>query len=396
MAYFAWKGITSQGNEAKGVVLASSVEAAQLYLMYDGIALFKIKKKQAQSRRARKRFLHELLAKLAVLTSHGLSLHKALDIINKQTRHVYNKANITTLHHDVNCGQSLADSIAQNFDETSAYLQALIKSGEESGLMGPMLQNIAHHLEQKAALRKKIIAATTGPLITLLFTTVIVVMLLVAVVPQFERLFIVLEKPMPPATAWLVAVAHNIQSLRFIVALGVSFSFIVFFYQYAKRIRWLRKAHAHIILGVPVLGKIVLYLQLSNFLHMIGMLCDATLPLHKAASMAAKSTNNLIVTSWLDDITTQLRHGQPFIEALSVLPAPIRYELSDLLSPTISIGIKQETLALATQSLESDALKLLNRLIAIIGPLLLVCVGAVIFGILVFLYLPLFNLANTI
>ena len=396
MAYFRWNGLTSKGSEAQGLALAASIEAAQLSLMYHGIAVLKISNTSSQSRRARKRFLHELMVKLAVLTSHGLALHQALGIVNSQTSNPHNKANIETLHREVCSGNSLAESIGIHFPETSPYAQALIKSGEESGRIGPMLQTLATHLEQQAALRKKIIAAATAPLMTLLFTAGIIMVLLIAVVPQFERLFTILEKPMPPATASLIAVAHALQSPLFLLLIACLIGSCVALYHLASRLFWLRKAYDSGLLYLPLIGNIIVRLELSHFLSMIGVLCDATLPLHRAAALATTSTNNVIIAGWLEEITNELKHGKTLVQAVTMLPHYSRQELHDLLAPTVTLGIKQKTLALATQSLEQDALKSLTRIIAIIGPTLLIVVGGVIFSILIFLYLPLFNLANSI
>lgn len=396
MAYFRWTGLTSKGNDAQGLILAANIEAAQLSLMYDGIAVLKISSTSPQSKTAKKRFLHDLMKKLAVLTSHGLALHQALSIVNHQTSAAYNKANIETLHREVRSGNSLAESIAIHFPETSPYVQALIKSGEESGRICAMLQTLATHLEQQRELRKKIIATATAPLITLLFTAGIIIALLIGVVPQFERLFTILEKPMPPATASLIAVAHALQSPCFLLLIACFIGACMALYKLASKLFWLRKAYDKGLVNLPIIGSIIVRLELSHFLSMIGVLCDATLPLHRAAALATTSTSNVIIAGWLEEINNELKHGKTLIQATTTIPHHIRHELHDLLTPTTTLGIKQKTLALATESLEQDALKILSSIIAIIPPALLIAVGGVIFAILIFLYLPLFNLANSI
>ncbi len=396
MAYFRWHGITSNGHDATGLIAAPNLEAAQMALMYRSIAVLRLNQARHQSLRARRHFMVELIAKLALLTSHGLALHKALEIVDVQTTDAYNKANLNALLADSASGHSFAESIADHFPETSLYVIGLIKSGEESGRMSVMLHILSTHFEHQAALRKKIIAAITPPLLTLLFTITIVMALLIGVVPQFERLFIVLNKPIPAATASLITLAHFLSSPGFLLSIIPICLAGYTLYRIGQRSTWLSAACTTLFVAVPIVGQVITKLQCSRFLSMVGILSDASLPLHRAASLALTSVTNSTVKMWLQAATSDLTLGHSLVQSVKKIPSPLGNLLADLLTPTIALGVKQKTLALAIDTLDQDALKSLSSIIALIGPLLLLVVGGVIFALLIFLYLPLFSLANSI
>lgn len=396
MAYFRWHGITSTGQESSGLIAAPNLEAANLVLMYRSIAVLRINQSIHQSMRARRRFIVELIAKLALLTSHGLTLHKALDIAALQTSDSYNKANINALLADSGSGIPFAESIEDQFPETSSYVIGLIKSGEEGGRMSTILHILSQHFEHQAALRKKIIAAITPPLLTLAFTIAIILALLIGVVPQFERLFLVLDKPIPAATASLIALAHFLTSAQCcllsttIVLAGYSIYHIV------RRKKLLSTLCNKALVSTPFIGQIIVKLQCSRFLNMVGILSDAGLPLHRAAALALTSVTNSTVKMWLLAVTTNLTLGNSLVQSITKIPGKLGNLLADLLTPTTILGVKQKTLQLAVETLDQDALKSMSKVIALIGPLLIIGVGCIIFALLIFLYLPLFSLANSI
>jgi type II secretory pathway component PulF len=120
------------------------------------------------------------------------------------------------------------------------------------------------------------------------------------------------------------------------------------------------------------------------------------LPLHRAAAIARTSISNAQIASWIQKVINHLSLGKPLIECAREIPNPAGTALADLLTPTSSIGVTRKTLALAIAAYEQEALKSINHLTLLIGPILLLIVGGLIFAILIFLYLPLFNLANSI
>lgn len=396
MAYFRWNGLTPSGLEEKGLLLAANREAAQLILMYQNIAVLNLKPTRHQTRRSQQQFLHELISKLAIFTSHGLALHQALATLLHQTSSPYNKANILALYQDIRSGVSLADSINTHFPYTSTYVTTLIKSGEESNKINHMLTMITQYLDQQTSLHKKIWSSATPPLLTLIFTCTIIIVLLIGVVPQFEVLFHSLEKPIPQATASLFALAHTLTSSFFYCSMGLIMAGLILLRKIAVQTPALKLFIDDCILRLPIIGHIIIKLELARFFNIIGILSDAALPLHTAAHLAQTSCSNNKITIWLSSITDELKQGKTLIQAVEVIPHQLKLEMHDLLAPTIILGIKQKTLSLITESFEQDAFKLITRITVIIGPTLLILVGALIFAILIFLYLPLFNLANNI
>lgn len=392
MSYFRWKGIDTAGRDLTGLILAPTREAAELALMYQGILTVKVTQTLSQSTRAQNKFLRELIAQLALFTSHGLPLYQALTIIAHQTNKMYNKANIESLLTELRAGGTFAESIALLFPQSPPYIGALIQSGEKSGRLDKIFATLSTYLEQQARLGKKIHAALLPPALTLAFTGAIITILLIAVAPQFERLFATLGKELPPATQTLLGASHMMQDPFSwgIALLLIGGSFLL--YKLASRftIRDL------LLMKLPIAGSYIAKAELSRFLAIVGILSDSTLPLYQAALLAQAALSNKVIKLWLDLPIKKIAQGKSLIEGTQELPAPYNLLLSDLLSPTTLLGVHQKTVALAVERLDEENARSISKILALISPILLTFVGGIILGILIFLYLPLFSLANNI
>lgn len=396
MAYFQWHGLNNKGIDDSGIIFSPNIESAQITLMYQNIAVINLRQIRNQSKRSQKLFFHEFITKLALLTAHGIHLHQALATISNQVTNNYNKANTAAILSSINRGLSLAECLKEQFSETEPYITALIKSGEESGTIDRSLSLLQEHLEQQANLKRKFLAAVTPPIITLFFALIIITILLVAVVPQFEQLFITLEKPIPPGTSTLIAIAKTMQNPFFWFFIPIIIASIRLLSAILKKSPRLKQMYSQAILNVPCINQFIIKTELARFLTMLGVLSDAALPLHRAATIAISSFSNATIALWFEKVTEKLALGHPLIQSVKEIPNPAGTMLADLLAPTKSIGLTRKTLSLATTAYEDEALKAINRFTLLIGPILLIFVGGLIFAILIFLYLPLFNLANSI
>lgn len=394
--YFRWHGLTSTGQESTSLVAAPNYETAQLTLMYQGIAVLDLHPIRSQSHRAQKQFFNELIAKLALLTTHGLLLHQALATIANQTTNPYNKANIAAMITSIRNGQPFAECLREQFTDIHSYIPALIKSGEEGGKIDHIFTILHEHLTQQTTLRKNVVAAATPPILTLSFALTIIVVLLVAVVPQFERLFAALEKPIPPGTATLIDIAHNLQNPFFWGITALCSTGIFLIRKIVRKNAALDSWYNRQLLRIPYINQLIIKTEFARFLTMLGILSDASLPLHRAATIARTSITNTEIATWIQIVIENLSIGKPLIQCVQEIPNPAGLALADLLAPTTSIGVTRKTLALAVAAYEQEVLKSVNRLTLLIGPTLLLMVGGLILTILVFLYLPLFNLANGI
>lgn len=396
MAYFQWHGLNNKGIDDSGIIFSPNIDSAQVALMYQNIAVMSLRRIRNQSKHSQKVFFHEFITKLALLTTHGIPLHQALGTIFNQITNSYNKANIAAILTNIHRGQSLAEYLKEEFCSSDPYIPALIKSGEESGKIDRSLSLLHEHLEQQAALKRKVAAAITPPIITLFFASTIIIILLIAVVPQFEQLFITLEKPIPTGTARLIGLAKALQNPFFWVLVPIIILIGGILLRILRKNGRLNEIYSQAILTIPWLNHFIIKTEMARFLTMLGVLSDATLPLHRASAIALSSISNLIIIGWFQEVTEKLSLGNPLIQSVKEIPNPAGTVLADLLTPTNSIGVTRKTLSLAITAYEQEALKSINQFTLLIGPILLLFVGGLIFAILIFLYLPLFNLANSI
>jgi len=329
----------------------------------------------------------------ATMVNSGLSLIRTLTILEQQTENAKLTEVVGEVRADVEKGLSLSAALEKHPKVFGTLYVAMVKAGEVGGVLDETLIRLAEMMESAAALRSKVKSAMAYPAVVMGLVVVIVVAMLMFVVPMFENMYADLGGDLPLTTKLLIGISEKLQTYWYMAMAG-TIALVVGIKRWKKTDSGLLTWDT-LMLKVPVFGKLTQKTAISRFSRTLGVLSRTGVPILQAIDIVGDTAGNKVVTVALEDVSASVKAG----ESLSV---PLRDH--DIFPPMVvqMMAVGEETGALDTMlgkvadfyDREIDAT--VEALTSLIEPLLIIVMGATVGGILIALYLPMFNIANLI
>jgi type IV pilus assembly protein PilC len=325
------------------------------------------------------------LRQFAAMTSAGLSLTRALDVLGQEGANGALRSLSQRLKSRVEEGSSLGDAMTSE-RLLPGVVVSLVRVGEAGGTLDTVLASTAQQMELNAFVGSKLRAALTYPLFVLLVTSALIAAVLIAIVPVFTRLFSSLHAPLPLPTRIVVSVAHLLHSslgLFIVVAivmaalLGVSLVRAPRAQRYIQTFLW----------RTPVVGRLVQEAAMARVAATLSALVITGVSVVEALSLVAEAAQSYPVAVAMKGVKEGIRHGQ----ALSVL---LRQSgvFSPLLCALVAVGEESgnvgELLQHGANAFRSALERRVGTVTAIVEPLVVVVTGIFIGAVIISLYLP--------
>ncbi|ROP63296.1 type II secretion system F family protein [Curtobacterium sp. ZW137] len=327
-----------------------------------------------------------------MLTS-GLSLLRALTILADQTESKKLKSILAKVRDEVEQGVSFSDAVAKYPVDFPPIMINMIRAGETGGFLDQAMDSIATNFEKEHKLRATIKSAMTYPVVVLVMSLAAVVIMLLFIVPIFQNMFASLGGQLPLPTMILVHLSHAMRWLAPLLAVAFIAGWL--WYRANKNTDAFRGFRDPIMLRLPVFGaltkKIVIARFARNFSNMIG----AGVPILQALKIVGEVSNNFVVQKALDRVSESVRHGQSIAEPLSqekVFPS--------MVTQMVAVGEDAGSLEMMLEKIavfyDSEVESTTEALTSLIEPLLIAFLGVVVGGMIVALYLPIFQITSLI
>jgi type IV pilus assembly protein PilC len=401
---FQYSSIDSAGRKTKGTVEAANETAAShllrqrgevpLELVQAGQGLNRQLKIPGMGNRTKLKDLAVFARQFSTMTASGMSLLRSLSILEEQTTAPTLKKAVGEVRSDVAGGVSLSAAMGKHDRVFPRLMVAMIRAGEAGGMIDRALEQIAASLEKDTALRGKIKSAMTYPAIVLSFTFVLIAAVLIFIVPIFEQMFKNLGGELPAITQFLVTTSHNmwwIGPLFLIVTIGGTTVF-------KRRLREspeLRLAFDRFKLRLPVFGSLFRKLAMSRFSRNLGLLLNVGVPVLQALSVVGETTGNEVINAAMRDVQSAVRDGQPMSSALrhhKIFP--------EMVTQMIEVGEESgqisQMLDKVADFYDREVDSAAESLTASIEPIMVLVMGAVVGGMVICLYLPMFTIYQNI
>ncbi len=401
---FHYNSIDPTGRKTKGTIEAANESAAMhmlkqrgevpLGLTPAGQGLNRDLKIPGLGNRTKLKDLAVFGRQFATMTSSGMSLLRSLAILEEQTTAPALKKAIGEVRTDVAAGVSLSSSMAKHDKVFPRLMIAMIRAGEAGGMIDRALEQIADSLEKDTTLRGKIKSALTYPAIVLGFTFVLIAGVLIFIVPIFEAMFKNLGGELPAITQFLVDTSHNmwwIGPLFLAVTIGGTTVF-------KRRLRdspELRLGFDRFKLRMPVFGSLFRKLAMSRFSRNLGLLLNVGVPVMQALSVVGETTGNEVINAAMRDVQAAVRDGQPMSSAMrhhKVFP--------EMVTQMIEVGEESgqisQMLDKVADFYDREVDSAAESLTASIEPIMVLVMGAVVGGMVICLYLPMFTIYQNI
>lgn len=394
MPAFSWQALDPAGRTRRGTLQGDSARAVRALLREQGLNPLAVDELQpgAGARPGRgfgSAGLALLMRQLAALAGAGLPLDEALEALAAQAGGERQRAAVLALRARVMEGAGLAQAMAEQPQLFPELFHASVAAGEQSGRLAEVLERLADHAEARDALRQRVLAALAYPLLLAAVAIAVVAGLLAWVVPQVVGVFGSLGQELPLATRVLIGLSDALRrfGVVWLLALaGIVIGVRLLLRQDGPRRRWHR-----LVLRLPLAGQLVRAAETARATRTLALLAGSAVPLLDALSVAAKVVANRPMRAALEQAAVEVREGRGFSQALAegglFPPVALRLVASGERSGELARMLGE---AAAQQQRELD--RWLGLLTAVLGPAIILVVGAMVLFIVLAILLPVFEL----
>jgi type IV pilus assembly protein PilC len=391
---FGWTGITQNGALLKGEIRAANDMRARVALRQRGITPIKLVRPWRRQPTISRKAIGLILRQLATLIHAGVPLLAAMELLAKSQDQALASQMLLQIRTDLQMGSSLAQAMQQHPEAFDVLTCTLVATGEQSGLLDVMLERIASYHEKMQAIKGKIRSALAYPIAILGIAFIVSLLLLWLVVPAFEQSFASFGAALPWPTQLMIDSSNALRDyglLFFGLTGSVGFAL---YRQWQANLAWQTRTDLWL-LGLPILGSLFQKAALARWSQTLASLISAGIPLLDALGPAGDTAGNRGFIDASRKIGLQLQQGaslsvamrqQAVFSALSIQMVAIGEEsgsLDDMLRKVADIYEREV----------SDLVSMLNSLLE---PLMMVVLGLIIGGMVIAMYLPIFQLGNVL
>jgi type IV pilus assembly protein PilC len=401
MPIYVWSGKNSYGEKRKGEIEAIDEAGARGQLRRLRIENPKIKEKPKDIFENMALFQPTVTGKdiviftrqLSTMIDAGLPLVQCLQILGKQQSNATFKKVLTTIQSDVETGTTLADSMRKHPKVFDSLYCNMIEAGELGGILDTILSRLAAFKEKAMALQKKIKGAMTYPVICLAISILILIVILVFVIPVFVEMFASMDSALPAVTQIVVDMSDFVKgNIIYLLIAGIAVFYGI------KKIYGTEKGRLKIdafILKAPIVGQLTRKVAVSKFTRTLSTMLQSGVPILDALQVVARTSGNKIVERAVFRVSESIAEGRPIAEPLEesgVFPNMV----VQMINVGESVGALDTMLEKIADFYDEEVDQAVENLTAMIEPLMMVFLGGMIGGLVVAMYLPIFQMAGNI
>jgi type IV pilus assembly protein PilC len=386
------EGIYAAENEAR---LRHEMEEKGLYILSlqpkNAIAGVAIRLPQRRGVNTREFLVFN--QELATLLKAGMPLVQSLDLLKSRVTSPTFRTVLNDVHEKVRSGTALSDAFALHGDLFPRVYTASLLAGERSGNLDAVLRRYVEYTKIIATVKRKTVSALVYPAILISLALVLVAIIVLKVVPAFADFYSSFGADLPVATRFILRLSELVRGQFYLIVLGL----IALVVAVAGWIRQPGQAARfdHLLLNLPVLGQIARKFATSQMARTLATLLGGGLPLVNALDIAAKSIGNQYMAKQLQVVSARVREGESFAAALEA-----RAEFPEVAVKMAEVGEStgalQDMLNTVADFYDEEISTSMERFVTLVEPVLLVIMGIVVAGLLLALYMPLFQLSSVL
>lgn len=398
-AIFTYKALDRGGASVTGEINGDSKAAVAAQLRLRGLTVVDVEKKaQAPTveeildkyRKVKTRDLTVLARQLATMVSSGLSLLRALYVLEEQTEARKLKKIIIEVRQDVEAGLSLSQALAKHPDAFNDLFVSMVRAGEEGGNLEEVLERIAVQLEKDDNLRRTVRSAMVYPLLIAGFAVAVLIGMVVFLIPIFANMYKDLGGDLPSMTKMMIGVSDAMR--------GYWYLFIVAPFVLAWGFRkWKNSDRGRFVwdtikLRFPFkIGDIVRKIAVARFSRTLGTMMASGVPILQALDITAKTAGNRVVSDPMAGVIEKVKEGQPLAPPLAktgVFPVMV----TQMVAVGEETGALDKMLHKLADFYDAEIAAALKALTSILEPVMMIFVGVIVGIVVISMYLPLFKI----
>lgn len=395
---FTWEGKNKSGAVVKGEISGQNPSLVKAHLRKQGINPTKVRKKSSFSFGSGKKIKPMDIAlftrQMATMMKAGVPLLQSFDIISEGFDNPNMRKLVDEVKQEVAAGNSFAASLRkkpQYFDELYCNL---VESGEQAGALENLLDRIATYKEKTEALKAKIKKAMNYPIAVVVVAIIVSAILLIKVVPQFEEVFANFGAELPAFTLMVIGISQFLQEWWFIFLLGI-FAAAFSFREAMKRSQKLRDSVDRGVLKLPIVGDILYKSAVARFARTLSTTFAAGVPLVDALDSVSGATGNVVFKNATNKIKADVSTGMQLnfsMRTTGTFPS-MAVQMTAIGEES---GSLDEMLDKVASFYEAEVDNMVDGLTSLMEPIIMSVLGVLVGGLIIAMYLPIFQLGAVV
>jgi len=389
---------TATGREITNAIEAASEQAAIAALLNRNLLVLSIQEKVGKKGKSKggKVALADLVVftrQFATMVDAGIAIVQSLQALAEQAPNKIVRDVLKDICTRVESGESLSDALAKHPKTFNKLYVAMVSAGEKGGLLAEIMARLATYLENTERLRKKVKTALMYPSTVSVVAVCITIFLLVKVIPVFQDVYSGFGAKLPAPTQVLIDISEVLRHwliLFLIVGAGLVYGWLHFIKTPKGREFWDRQR-----IKLPIFGPIAHKICLARFTRTLASLVRSGVPILDVLQIVSQTVGNVIMEKAVKTAATDIERGEGISAALGkdpIFPSMI----IRMLSAGEQTGNIDNMLERVADFLDEEIDNTLSGLMSLLEPLLIVFLGVVIGGMVICMFLPIFNLANIV
>jgi len=397
---FIWHGVNRKGKKISGELSANNIMELKAQLRKQGITPSKVKKKakplfgMSGDKAITPADIAIISRQIATMLGAGVPLVQTIEMIGKGHNNGSMQKLLGEIGHKLSSGIPLSDCLRDHPRYFDDLYCDLVASGEQSGSLETIYDRIATYKEKAEALKAKIKKAMTYPIAVLVIAAVVTSILLIFVVPVFQEIFAGFGAELPPFTLFVVGISDFMVAYWY-VGLGAVFAFIFLFKRAHRSSQKFRDQVDRKILKLPVIGDLLEKAAVARYARTLSTTFAAGVPLIDALESAAGAAGNAVFRDAILEVRAEVTSGMQMNLAMrncSIFP--------DMVIQMVAIGEESgavdDMLSKVANVYEAEVDNAVDNLTALLEPMIMAVLGVVIGGLIIAMYLPIFQIGMVV
>jgi type IV pilus assembly protein PilC len=395
---YQWKGINRDGQRTSGELKGSTIAEVRSVLKSQGVTPKAVRKKSPPLFKSEKKItamdIAMITRQIATMLAAGVPLVTTIELLGRGHEKAKVRELLGTILSDVQSGIPLSDALRPHrlyFDDL--YVD-LVAAGEHSGSLDAVFDRIATYREKAEQLKSKIKKAMFYPAAVVIVAIAVTVLLLLFVVPQFEDIFKGFGAELPAFTQIVVGLSRGLQASWYFFAIAIVVS-IWLFKRAHRTSQAFRNRIDEMVLKIPAIGDILHKAAMARFARTLSTTFAAGVPLIDGLESAAGASGNYVYRSALLKVRQEVMAGMQMNVAMRTTKL-----FPDMLIQMVMIGEESggldEMLNKVANIYEMQVDDAVDGLSSLIEPIMMVVIGTVVGGLIVAMYLPIFQMGNIV
>jgi type IV pilus assembly protein PilC len=400
MPIYKWEGKTAKGAIKKGETEAPNEAAIRIHLRQQNVIPTKITTKGKEikfslpfKKKVKQRSIAIFTRQLATMIDAGLPLVQSLEILSSQQESKVFKNIIREIREDVEAGSTFAGALKKHPTTFNELYTNLVVAGEEGGILDNILTRLANYIEKSEALRKKVKSALVYPSTIVGVAVIVVMILMIFVIPVFETMFKSAGQTLPLPTLIVLTLSKLIK--KYVIVIIPALILLIYLLRKYHKTESGKAVIDRTLLKLPVFGPLLKKIAVARFSRTLGTLVSSGVPILDGLSIVSRTSGNRTIETAILNARASIREGETIAEPLNrsgIFPPMV----IQMISVGESTGALDSMLSKIADFYEEEVDIAVANLTSLLEPFLMIFLGIVIGGVVISMYLPIFQMASAV